>query len=134
MRMQDETPEAWYVDLVSYDLNDAMEAARVATLDKAFIAIGDLTAECDRIVRRREGAARQAALQAQIEAENAGELTGRERPLRALMAGSEIKSAPRPSWNDRRALPPRPTKPPLTDEELAAARAELEAASHGGTA
>lgn len=73
MKMRDGTPEAWYLDLVNYDLADALEAARRATLDKTFIGIGDLVRECETIVRHRLGEQRQAQRAAQIAAENHGD-------------------------------------------------------------
>lgn len=134
--MQDETPDAWYVDLVEFDLADALEAARTTTLAKTFIGIGDLVAECQQIARRRAGRERLAELERQREAENPpAELPARDRPLAALMAGTPIKSAPRPSWADRRGgKRPIVEKPAFTAEELAAARAELDAARPAGEA
>lgn len=89
MRMQDETPEAWYVDLVQYDLTDALEAARRASLDQTFISVGDLVRECEAIVRRRAGQQRQAQLEAEIAAENpTAEL--HSRPVAALTVGESV--------------------------------------------
>ena len=129
MRMQDETPEAWYVDLVEFDLADAMQAAQTTTLAKAFIGVGDLVTECQNIQRRRIGRQKLAEREAKIAAENPPALETRERPLAALLAGTPIKSAPRRSWQERRALVPGPSKPPFTDEELRAAQAELDQAA-----
>lgn len=72
MAMRDETPEAWYIDLVGYDLTDALEAARRATLGRAFIGIGDLVRECEAIIQHRLGVEARARLDAQIAAENGG--------------------------------------------------------------
>lgn len=120
---------SWGRVLGDTELPDALQAVDdwYAT-SRDWIMPADVIAGAKRIRDRRIGQQKQAERLAQIEAENAGQLTGRDRPLRALMAGNAIQSTPRPSWNDRRALPPRPAKPPLTDEELAAARAALDAA------
>lgn len=132
MRMQDNTPDTWYVDLVGYDLADALEAARTVTLRQTFIGIGDLVTECQSIVNRREGQRRIAEREAEIEAENPGELSNRERPLAALLAGTPIKSVPRRSWTERRAITAA-ARPPFTDAELAAAKAELDSVRPGVT-
>lgn len=89
MRMQPNTPETWYVDLVGFDLTDAIEAARTVTLAKTFIGIGDLVAECEAILQRRAGRERAAELERQIAAENPpAEL--RSHPVSALTVGQSI--------------------------------------------
>jgi hypothetical protein len=93
MRMQDETPEAWYVDLIEFDLADAMEAARTTTLTKTFIGVGDLVTECQNIARRRIGRQRQEEREREIAAENGGDAdlvpvtTGEPKAPLALTAG-----------------------------------------------
>src|SRR3954454_22501609 len=93
MRMQPNTPETWFVDLVGFDLADALEAARTVTLRQTFIGIGDLVTECHAIVSRRIGAQKVAEREAEIATENADEL--RSRPVGALTAG---KSIPAPDY------------------------------------
>ena len=73
VRMQDETPEAWYVDLVEFDLADAMQAVRTTTLAKAFIGVGDLVTECQNIQRRRIGRQKIGDRERRIAAENGGD-------------------------------------------------------------
>lgn len=131
MKVQDETPEAWYVDIVEFDLADALEAVRRATLRKAFIGIGDIVEEARAIVRKRDGERRVAELDAQVAAENGGEITERERPLLALMAGSTLKPVPRPDWQVRHGKPPVKDRPPFTPEELKAAAKLLEQSKPG---
>lgn len=134
MRMQDETPDAWYVDLVEFDLADAIEAARRATLDKTFIGVGDLVRECRVIVNRREGARRLAEREAEIAAENRGDL--HSRPVAALEVGKPVpaddpvrverRQMLRKAAHTKRAAIEADTKAAAEHRErLAAARAEL---------
>lgn len=122
MRMQHDTAEAWYLDLIGYDLTDALEAARRATLGKAFIGIGDLVSECQAIVDHRAGQQRRAALDAEVQAENppTATVTDKARPLAALMAGAAIKAAPRGGYDG-------PGRPIRDSTRMAQARAELDA-------
>lgn len=130
MRMAEGTPEAWYVDLVEFDLPDALEAARRVTLDKTFIGIGDLVSECQAIVRKREGIAARARIDAEIAEAERGEVSDRSHPLRALIAGTPVKPAPRADWLTRhRAIESAEKPPPFTEAELQAAREALDAAA-----
>lgn len=88
MRMQDNTPDTWYVDLREFDLAVGLEAARRVTLDKTFIGIGDLVTGCQAVVREIEGRRRQAELEAQIAAENPGEL--HQRDIREITTGKRV--------------------------------------------
>ena len=148
------TPDAWFLDLQAFDLAAAQEA--VVTLSRrpgnAQISLGDLLAEIRKVrnlrlerhgdplisvdpddveaYKRELARARKAICDGDPwPAKQPAELTDRERPLAALMAGTPIKSAPRRSWQERRALVPGPAKPPFTDEELRAAQAELDQAA-----
>lgn len=91
-----------------------------------WIMPADVIAGAKRIRDRRIGAQRRAALDAEIAAENPGEIANRERPLLALMSGSPVKPVPRPDWSQRHGKAPVTSKPPFTEEELAAARRLLD--------
>lgn len=121
MRMQDDTPEAWYVDLVEFDLTDALEAARRTTLAKTFIGIGDLVDECRAIVRKREGERRLAQIEAEVLAENppTAAVTDKARPLAALLVGTSIRTVSRGGYDG-------PTRKHRDSERMAQARAEVD--------
>ena len=122
--------EAWHLILADADATDCAEAVRqhFAT-SREWLMPADVNTGARAVANRRVGRQRRAALEAEIAAENPpAELTSRERPLLALMAGTPVKSAPRPSWKDRQRQIPVSSKPPFTAEELAAARAELDKA------
>lgn len=124
--------EAWHLIVVDLDPNDCMEAVRAHYLTETrWLMPADVRAFAVRAARKREGAVARARLDAELAAAERGEVSTRERPLLALMAGTPIKAAPRPSWHDRNNRVPRPVvdKPPFTAEELAAAKAELDSAA-----
>lgn len=91
MRMHEQTPDAWYVDLAGYDRATALEAVRNCSRDADFVSLASLIAECDQITDRKRGRQRRAELEAQIERENAGEL--HQRPVAALTVGQSVGPA-----------------------------------------
>ena len=122
--------EAWHLIVADLEPEDCMQAVREHyTTETRWLMPADVRSRAEATARRREGQRRNAEREAEIAAENPGELTDRERPLAALMAGTPIKSAPRRSWQERRAIAPGPSKPPFTDDELRAAQAELDKAA-----
>lgn len=89
MKLDDETPDAWFVDLRHFDVADTTEAAWAISRRQGYVALHELISETEAICRRREGRERRERLEAQIAAENpAGEL--RDRPVAALTAGEPI--------------------------------------------
>lgn len=122
--------EAWHLILADLDANDCADAvkAHFAT-SREWLMPADVRNAAVTAARRREGQRRRELLEREIAAENPPALETRERPLAALLAGTPIKSAPRRSWQERRALVPGRSKPPFTDEELRAAQAELDQAA-----
>lgn len=127
---------AWGRVLGDTALEDALQAVDAWYAEhRDRIMPADVNLGARKIAGQRIGRQRLAALEAEIAAENPpAELTERERPLSALMAGTPIKSAPRRSWQERRAIARGPSKPPFTDEELRAARKALEDARTAGEA
>ena len=122
--------EAWRLVIGDLEPNDCMQAVREHYMTEArWLMPADVRTRALAAARRREGQRRREALEREIAAENPPALPTRERPLAALLAGTPIKSAPRRSWTERRALVPGPSKPPFTDEELRAAQAELDQAA-----
>jgi hypothetical protein len=126
--------EAWHLILADLEPNDCMEAVRAHYMTESrWLMPADVRAFAVNAARHREGHRRITEREAAIDAENPRhqELTARERPLLALMAGTSVKSAPRPSWRDRHRRVPVPLtpKPPFTAEELAAAKALLDEAA-----
>jgi hypothetical protein len=115
--------EAWHLVLADLNAEDCGEAVRQHfTSSTAWLMPAEVRRLAVTTARRRIGTQKEADRQRQIEAANTGEISDRAQPLRALMAGSSVKATPRPDWQQRHALPPRPSKPPLTTSELAAAR------------
>lgn len=125
--------EAWYLIVADLEPNDCMEAVREHFLtERSWLMPADVRTRAIAASRRRAGKERLAELERQREAENPpAELTSRERPLLALMAGTPIKPVPRPVWAERRAALKRPIvqKPPFTAKELAAAQALFDEAA-----
>lgn len=121
--------EAWHLIVADLEPNDCMEAVRGHYMTETrWLMPADVRTRALAAQRRREGQRRVTEREAEIAAENPPQLATRERPLTALLAGTPIKSAPRKSWTERRAITAAP-KPPFTDEELRAAQAELDKAS-----
>jgi hypothetical protein len=115
--------EAWHLVLADLTAEDCAEAVRQHfTENTTWLMPAEVRRLATAAARRRIGSQKEAARQRQIEAANRGEISDRSQPLRALMAGSKIQATPRPDWQQRHALPARPSKPPLTASELAAAR------------
>lgn len=89
MRVEDTTAAAWYHgDLEHVDHNDGIEAAQRLTRRQNFVSLAELLTECETVRRERVGRERTAAIAAQIERENAGEL--RDRPVASLTVGQPI--------------------------------------------
>jgi hypothetical protein len=122
--------EAWHLIVADLEPADCMEAVRAHYMTEVrWLMPADVRTFAVTAARRRVGAGKQAELDAALEEAECGQVSAQERPLRALLAGTSVKSAPRPSWRDRRVPVPLVEKPPLTAEELAAAKAALDAAS-----
>ena len=121
--------EAWHLIVADLEPDDCMQAVREHYMTETrWLMPADVRTRALAAARRREGQRRVAEREAEIAAENPGELADRERPLTALLAGTPIKSAPRKSGTERRAITAT-SKPPFTDDELRAARAELDKAA-----
>lgn len=122
--------EAWHLILGDLDPTDCADAVKAHfTTSREWLMPTDVRTFAVNAARRREGQRRLAEREAEIAAENPPALEARDRPLAALLAGTPIKSAPRRTWTERRALVPGPSKPPFTDQELRAAQAELDQAA-----
>jgi len=127
-KMREHTADTWYIDLAEHEFTDAIEAARQASRDHDFVSLAALIRACEHVRDTRLGRERRAHLDAEIQAADHGEASLQPRPLRALLAGTPLKPMPRTErWPQHHA--PVASKPPLTAEQLAAAKAELDAAA-----
>ena len=86
MRLDEATPDAWYLDLADLDINDALAAARAISARQAFVNLHELLTETASIQRTRQGRERVEQLEAQIAAENPP-LPLHARPVAALEVG-----------------------------------------------
>lgn len=92
MRMHEQTPDAWYIDLAPHTRDDAIEAARRRSRTQTFVSLAELLDELDTIERTRTGRQRLHQLEQQITAENPpAEL--RAVPVAALTVGQAVTGA-----------------------------------------
>lgn len=93
MRMHENTPDSWYVDLAEHSRDDALEAVRRLSRRQPFVSLAELLGELDGITRQRAGRERLNRLEQRILEENPpGEL--RDAAVAALHVGQD---APRVS-------------------------------------